>query len=159
PRTRDAASVTDLAIARERAVSQRLSTPAAVTPARLVAWFGAVQSQDYPFGIWSIAQRLANPRADIEGAIADGSILRTHVLRPTWHFVARDDLRWLQALTSPRVLASMAYADRANGIDRATIARSTRTIAAAIERRGHLTRPDIANVLSRGGIVRTPWQV
>jgi len=128
-----------------------------VPPARLVAWFGAVQSQDYPLGLWSIVQRLAS--GDVDRAIADGAILRAHVLRPTWHFVARDDLRWMQALTSPRVLALMKYADHVNGIDAALIARSTRTIAAAIARQGHLTRRDVARVLSRARIARTAWQV
>jgi len=158
PRTRGAAAVDALAVARDRAALQRLSAPAAVTPARLVAWFGAVQSQDYPLGTWSIAQRLANG-GDVERAIADGAILRAHVLRPTWHFVARDDLRWMQALTSPRVLGLMKYADRANGLDAALIARSTKTIAAAISRQGHLTRSHVAEVLSRAGISRTAWQV
>jgi Winged helix DNA-binding domain len=130
-----------------------------MSPTRLVASFGAVQSQDYSLGTWSIAQRLANPRADVERAVADGSILRTHVLRPTWHFVARDDLRWMQSLTSPRVLALVKYADRANGIDGPTIARATKAIAGAIDRRGHLARPDIADVLKRAGIAKTAWQI
>jgi hypothetical protein len=154
---RGTGSVRALAVARDRAASQHLSAPAAVTPARLVAWFGAVQSQDYPLGTWSIAQRLAH--GDVERAIADGAILRAHVLRPTWHFVAREDLRWMQALTSPRVLALMKYADRANGIDAALIARSTKAIAAAIGRQGHLTRAGVASVLTRARVVTTAWQV
>jgi DNA glycosylase AlkZ-like len=153
-------SVTPAAIAKARAVRQRLSAPAATSPADLVAWLGAVQSQDYPIARWSIAQRLAKRRAsDVDAAIADGSIVRAHVLRPTWHFVARDDLRWMQALTAPRILARLAQYDRASGVDAAIVARSTKTIATAIERRGHLMRREIAGALSDAGITTTPWLV
>lgn len=124
-----------------------------------MAWFGAVQSQDYPLAKWSVAQRLAGKAPDVESALANGSILRTHVLRPTWHFVAREDLRWMQALTSPRVLAVMRSIDRRRGVDAALVAGATNTIAAAIERRGHLTRPEIADLLSRAGIRTTAWLV
>lgn len=130
-----------------------------MTPAELVGWLGAVQSQDYPLGTWSIAQRLRTKRPDVDRAVAEGSILRTHVLRPTWHFVARDDLRWMQMLTSPRTLAAMRHYDRQNGIDAAVIARSTRAIAGAIGRHGHLTRRAIADALSRAGFASSPLLV
>jgi hypothetical protein len=152
-------NLTDPGIARDRAAAQRLSKPAAGTPAGIVAWLGAVQSQDYPLAKWSVAQRLSQSNAGVEAAIADGSILRAHVLRPTWHFVARDDLRWMQELTAPRVLALMHHYDRRNGIDAALIGRATRTIAKAIARRGHLTRRDVAEALSHAGIKTTPWLV
>jgi DNA glycosylase AlkZ-like len=151
--------VTDAAIAKARAAAQRLSAPASGTPAALVAWLGAVQSQDYPLATWSIAQRLAKTNTDVDAAIADGSILRTHVLRPTWHFVARDDLRWMQALTGPRVLARMSGIDLRNGLDAPLIVRATSAIAAAIARRGHLTRRDVADALTRAGMKMTPWLV
>ena len=151
--------VTSAQIARDRAAAQRLSAPAAMTPAALVAWLGAVQSQEYPFGTWSIAQRIAKKQVDVEAAVADGSILRTHVLRPTWHFVARDDLRWMQALTAQRTLAQMRYNDRRNGVDEALVTRGLKTIATAIERRGHLTRREIADALVRAGIRTNAWLV
>ena len=151
--------VTAAAIAKARAARQRLSAPAASSPADLVAWLGAVQSQDYPIAKWSVAQRLTKSGADVERAVADGTILRTHVLRPTWHFVARDDLRWMQALTAPRILAQLARYDRAGGVDAAIIARSTKTMATAIERRGHLMRREIAGALSDARIKTTPWLV
>jgi hypothetical protein len=154
-----AATITDARVARDRTASQRLSRPVRTSADRLVAWFGAVQSQDYPLATWSVAQRLAGTGDRIGRAIADGSVLRTHILRPTWHFVAREDLRWMQALTSSRVLAMMQHANRANGIDAARIARATKAIAAALERRGHLTRSDLADVLSRAALASTPWQV
>ena len=54
-------------------------------------------------------------RRRVERACADGRILRTHVLRPTWHFVLPADIRWMLALTAPRVRAAMASYDRKLG--------------------------------------------
>ena len=59
--------------------------------------------------------------ADVEQACRDGRILRTHVLRPTWHFVLPADIRWLLALTAPRVRAAMAYYDRKLALDEARV--------------------------------------
>ena len=153
-RTRD---LTDAGIAKARLAAQRLAAPAVTEPARLVAWLGAVQSQDYPLGKWSLAQRLAKTSGDIDAAIADGSILRTHVLRPTWHFVARDDVRWMQELTAPRVLALLKQNDRRNGVDAALVERGMKAIEAAITRGGHLTRRDVDAALGRAGIHTDPW--
>lgn len=130
-----------------------------MTPSDVVAWLGAVQAQEYPLAKWSVAQRLAGHHTELDLAIADGSILRTHVLRPTWHFVARDDLRWMQTLTSARVLRVMSRYDGRHGIDAALIGRSLRLITAAIERHGHLTRRAVADVLSRAGISTSAWVV
>jgi DNA glycosylase AlkZ-like len=148
-------------ILRARLASQGLMTGRRGSPAALAGWFGAIQAQEYAPATWSIAIRLAQPSsaADVEAAIAGGSILRTHVLRPTWHFVGRDDLRWLQALTAPRVLAMMRPYDLRNGIDAPLVARSTRIIAAAIAKRGHLTRKEIAAVLAGAGIAVNSWRV
>ena len=151
--------MTHAAIARERAAALRLSAPAALPPAKLVAWLGAVQSQEFALARWSVAQRIAKKTADVDAAIADGSILRVHILRPTWHFVARDDLRWMQELTSPRTLAQMRYNDGLNGVDAALIARATKTMAGAIARGGHLTRAEMAGALTRAGIRTNAWLV
>src|SRR3954468_24602790 len=144
-------------VARRRAAVQALSKPRRETPEKLVAWLGGVQSQEYALAKWSIAQRLAGGTiAAVEAAVARGTILRTHILRPTWHFVPRDDLRWMQRLTSPRVLALMAYNDRRNGVSAAMVETSTKTIAASLDR-GRLTRPELAEALGRAGIRTNPW--
>src|SRR5215831_13310479 len=147
------------ALARRRAAALGLSGPRARSPAAIVERLGAVQAQDYPLAVWAIAQRLTHDVDAVEAAVAAGTILRTHVLRPTWHFVPRDDLRWMQELTAPRVLGLMRSLDRGNGIDAALIARSTRAIAAAIARGGHLTRKEIASVLAGAGVQANAWMV
>src|SRR3954451_18712828 len=74
-----------------------------------VRWLGAVQSQDHEPALWSLAQRSPGlVRRELATAFDDGAFIRTHVLRPTWHFVVRKELRELLTLTGPRVAASCA---------------------------------------------------
>src|SRR6266581_9425702 len=97
-----------LRLSNQHLASQRLSDAG-----QLVAELGAVQAQDYPAAKWALAQRLRNATDEqLEDAFARGQILRTHVLRPTWHFVAPADIRWLLALTAPRVKAAAAMYTR-----------------------------------------------
>src|SRR5437870_2965961 len=91
-------------IAGWRMRNSRLTKPQFTRPDEVVRWNGAMQAQDYGPAKWSIGQRAAGlVDADLDEALASARIVRTHVLRPTWHFVARDDVRWLLALTGPRV--------------------------------------------------------
>jgi hypothetical protein len=87
--------------------------------AEAVARLGALQAQEFPYAKWSIAQRTAE-RGDAEiGRLFDaGSILRTHVLRPTWHFVLPEDIRWMLRLSGLRVKKMAAFYDRKLGIGR-----------------------------------------
>lgn len=113
----------------------------------------AMQAQDYEPAKWSIAQRCRKlSNGDIEAAIASGLILRTHVLRPTWHVVARDDIRWLSQLTGPRILRGIAPRLLELGLDAPTLAEAQGHIAAALEGDRHLTRDEVGLELQRGGI-------
>ena len=90
----------------------------------MVEWFGAVQSQEYAVARWSIGLRARRLRdSDVERAYAQGDILRTHVLRPTWHFVSPSDIRWLIELTAPRIRAQMTGRHRQLELDGRLIAR------------------------------------
>jgi hypothetical protein len=132
---------------------QGLTTPQFTEPAKVVKWLGAVQAQDYAGGKWAIAQRMRHATDDgIEKAFAQGSILRTHVLRPTWHFVAPDDIRWLLQLTAPRVKASIASYCRANSLDDAAFKRSHRVLATALRGGRQLTRGALRQAVQRAGM-------
>jgi len=147
-------------IARARLRAQRLDPPIATAPADLVRWMGAVQAQDLALARWSVGQRAACDAKAVDAALADGSIVRTHVLRPTWHFVAREDIGWMLALTADRVRARLRPYDRNQGVDTELIRTSSRAIEAAIRRSGHLTRARIAGILARRGIrVEAGWIV
>src|SRR3954467_12972064 len=100
-------------ICAQRLVNQHLVTQVLVKGGDVVRLLGAVQAQDYLGAKWALSQRTRGATdASIESEISGGSILRTHVLRPTWHFVAPEDIRWMLALTAPRVKAILAHHDR-----------------------------------------------
>ncbi|WP_346010078.1 winged helix DNA-binding domain-containing protein [Arthrobacter sp. Alg241-R88] len=146
------------AVVRQRLSSQLLREPGAPSPEAALRNLLAVQAQEFPYARWSLAQRVSGSvdppvtAADIEGAVADGRILRTHILRPTWHFVHRDDLRWLSALSAPRLHQANAATYRLTGIDAATATRAGEVLAGAVAGGNHLTREQLAGKLQAAGI-------
>jgi hypothetical protein len=140
-------------IAWARLHCQRLATARLGSPEDVVGWLGAVQAQEYQLAKWGLALRMRRASdASVERAFAAGAILRTHVMRPTWHFVTPADIRWLLALTAPRVRAAVAHYDRRLGIDAAVIGRANRAIAAALAGGIALTRAELKAVLARSGV-------
>jgi Winged helix DNA-binding domain len=145
-------TVTD--IVPERLRNQWLvGAPRGTTAPDVVRWMGAVQAQDYGAAKWAVAQRAGDlTSTDLDQALAEGSILRTHVLRPTWHFVVPTDIRWMLRLTAPRVKALTAFGNRESGLDESTFARSNRAIAAALQGGRQLSRFELGDVLRRAGV-------
>jgi hypothetical protein len=140
-------------VARRRLANQHLTRPTIADPAEIVHVLAAVQAQDYAGAKWALAMRLRGATdASIEHAFADGAIVRTHVLRPTWHFVTPADIRWMLALTAPRVKAAMAYYDRKLELDDAVFRRSNAAIVRALRDGKQLTRADLGEILHRAGI-------
>jgi hypothetical protein len=137
----------------QRLRRQRLTGARFGTPQAVVAWLGAVQAQDYPGARWGVGQRTEGAAdADVEHAFDRGAILRTHVLRPTWHFVSPADIRWLLALTGPRVHARCASRHRQLELDARTLTKSRAAMERALEGGQHLTRAELAEALGRKGI-------
>ncbi|MFJ4028010.1 winged helix DNA-binding domain-containing protein [Paenarthrobacter sp. NPDC089989] len=112
----------------------------------------AVQAQEFPYARWSLAQRTPEASAaDVEELVADGTILRTHILRPTWHFVHRDDLGWLMALSADRLHQGNKGMYRQTGVDEASAARSGIILAGAVSGGAHKTREELSAVLEEAG--------
>ncbi len=140
-------------IAQLRLHNQRISAPQLTDFQSAVAWSVAVQSQDYGAAKWAVAQRMIGAHeADLDAAFDAGAILRTHVMRPTWHFVAPADLRWLLQLTAPRVHAACAYGYRTNELDDALFARVRAILIRELQGGQQLTRDQLAEHLQRAGI-------
>ena len=141
-------------IARRRLANQQLVAPALTAPADVVRTLGGVQAQDYAGAKWALAIRMRGGVGDpaIEQAMTDGSIIRTHVLSPTWHFVAPNDVRWMLALTAPRVNAAMAYYNRQLELDDATFRRSNKILTRALRDGRQLTRTELAAALRSGRV-------
>lgn len=138
----------------QRLANQQLFGSRFQQAADLVRWFGAIQSQEYAMAKWAVGVRVSGiDDATVEQAFNDGQILRTHVLRPTWHFVAPGDIRWMLALSAPRVRAASAYMHRQVGLDDAMFRRSNAAIARALRGGQQLTRAALQRELEHAGII------
>jgi DNA glycosylase AlkZ-like len=133
--------------------NQKLARPELRRPEDVVAWLGAVQSQDYPGAKWGLGLRMKGfTDADVDRAFDDGRILRTHILRPTRHFVAHADIRWMLALSGPRVNATNAHYYRKVGLDDRTLSRCLTALQRALEGGKSLTRQELRSVLEKAGL-------
>ena len=142
------------AIAAQRLHAQGIRAARFATPTEVVAAHGAMQAQEFGPARWAIGLRLHGHVDDaaVADALDRGHILRTHVMRPTWHFVSARDIRWLQQLTSPRVQRIAAGYNRRLGLDAATLSRGTRIIERALRDRRYRTRTELAADLLRRGL-------
>ena len=140
----------------ERLRNQKLVASSCRTAEAVVAHLGAVQSQDYTGAVWAVGMRAPGlVDADVEASFTAGRILRTHVLRPTWHFVTPADIRWMLALTGPRVQTRMRTYDQALGLDAKLYAKARTLIERALEGGHFLTREELSAALRRGRIEAT----
>jgi Winged helix DNA-binding domain len=143
----------NLDIAQKRLHNQHITRRTLEAPQALVEWMGAVQAQDFAAAKWALGLRLQGVTDDnIEQAFTDGAILRTHVMRPTWHFVSPADIRWLLALTAPRVHAANASWYRKLELDDAIVKRSNDALTNALQGGKQLTRDELASALQLAGI-------
>jgi hypothetical protein len=147
-------------ISLERLYNQRLVGQSLATPQAVVRWLGAVQAQDYTGAKWALAQRTGQvTSAGIDTLFNDGKILRTHVMRPTWHFVAPEDIRWLLMLTGPRVQAVNAYYYRKFELDGGMLQKSEALIVKALQGGKQLRRTEIGEILKAAGITASGLQL
>lgn len=140
-----------------RLFRQHITNPLAATPEALVQNLGAIQAQDYPMSKWAIGLRLQDTtEADIEAALDAGKLVRTHVLRPTWHIVAAGDARWMLALTAPHIRRSMTAMQRSLELDAKVFSKTARIIEQALRDGRHLSRAALMEVIVRSGIAVSP---
>lgn len=142
-----------LDVAPVRLRQQKLARADGASPADVVRWLGAVQAQDYAGARWALGLRVKGATdGDVQRAFDAGAILRTHLLRPTWHFVAPEDIRWVQTLTAPRVHAANRSYYRKLGLDDRLLARSRTIVEQSLAGGTYLTRHELASALARAGI-------
>jgi hypothetical protein len=137
-----------------RLATQRLNGPPADNPAQVVRELLCVQSQDALLAQAMIAQRCAGVTdAEVRAALATGDLVRTHILRPTWHYVAATDLRWLLDLTSPKVESGMAARHRQLGLDEARVAASMTVLTGRLQGRAFTNRTGLGVTLAEAGLL------
>jgi hypothetical protein len=141
-------------IANSRLENQYLLSPQFLSPQEVVAWLGAVQAQDYLAAKWSLGRRLRHATdKDMEKVFNEGSILRTHIMRPTWHFVAPEDIRWMLGLTSARVHAVNTSMYRKLELEEKLLFRCHTVLSNALIGGRQLTRAELAESLKERGIM------
>ena len=144
-------TVDDIALARLR--NQWITASRAGTVTDVVSRMGALQAQDYAMAKWAVGLRLpGSTERDVESAVDNGDIIRIHLLRPTWHFVAAEDLRWMLALTAPQIVASFRTRHRQLGLSEGVLNESSAVIERALHREPAMTRDELVAELSKAGI-------
>jgi winged helix DNA-binding protein len=136
-----------------RLSTQRLTGDAPSTAAEVVRMLGCVQSQEYGHALWSLGMRTSGlTAADVQAEFDSGFFLRTHILRPTWHFVAAEDIRWILQVTAPRVQKLNQTIYRQHGLDPATLEQGLAIIIEELEGRRYRTRVELARALADRGL-------
>ncbi len=133
--------------------AQGLDRPRLESPLDVVRHLGCVQSQLHDMALWSVARRTGDVTlAELQHWFDAGDVLRTHVLRPTWHLVAPDDIHWLQALTGPRVRRLVETTNRSIGLTSDVVDQGVAVIVDALSDGRPHTRTDLASSLSAAGL-------
>ena len=136
-----------------RLATQQLSGARAATAAEVVRRLTCVQAQEHAHAFWSVGMRTAGlDAAAVRAEFDAGAFLRTHVLRPTWHLVPAEDLRWVLAATSARVHRLNGTMLRREGLDAALLARGADLVAAALAGHRYRTRTELGGVLAAAGL-------
>ena len=137
----------------QRLHNQKLSATEFEKPADVVRWMGAVQAQEFHAAKWALALRMREATsAAIQDAYDGGEILRTHLMRPTWHFVTPADIRWLLELTAPRVNLRTGPNYRKYEVDDAVYRKSRPVLIKALQGGKQLTRAELKAALNRAAI-------
>jgi hypothetical protein len=141
--------MTPAEVLRLRLESQQLARASFRKPEDVVAWFGAMQAQDYLGSLWAVGLRMrATNEALVEGAEARRAIIRTWPMRGTLHFVAAADARWMTRLLAPRVIArNAARLKREFDVDAPVVARARNIVARALEGGRRLERSALYEAL------------
>ncbi|MDD2306031.1 MAG: winged helix DNA-binding domain-containing protein [Prolixibacteraceae bacterium] len=136
-----------------RLQNQQVSATKFKTVKELVGWMGAMQAQDYNQAKWAIGARLPHlTETQIESAFNQGDIFRTHLMRPTWHFVSADNIYWMLQLTSKQIKSITKSRKRDLGLTENDLAKSKEVLVKSLEGNRSLTREELSDELNRAGI-------
>jgi hypothetical protein len=137
-------------IIRMRLHNQQLTAAGFTTPKEIVGYMGAMQAQEYPLSKWAIGIRLpGSTEKTINRALDKGEILRTHVLRPTWHYVTPEDIHWILSLSAPQQRQAVKFRQKSLELTPAVLNKSNKTIEKALLKGEHLTRKELTAALQQ----------
>ena len=139
-----------------RLLNQQLLNPLFREPKELVSWMGAMQAQNYSMVKWAVGMRLKSATIQtVEKALHEGEILRTHVMRPTWHLVAAEDIRWMLKLSAQRIISANDSFAKGYDLDipNEVYTKAHDLLEKILCGKKSLTKQEIAEHFNRSGIV------
>jgi hypothetical protein len=139
-------------ISKLRLYFQGLSDPAFKDSKQTLNQLGAIQAQDYQMGKMAIGLRIKDgTEAQIDNAIKNGEIIRTHVLRPTWHYISADDVYWMLELSAQRLRNTINTYAHKIGISEELYAKSEKILQKELQGKS-LPREKIHELLVKNGV-------
>jgi hypothetical protein len=136
-----------------RLQSQQVAGTKFKTAKELVSWMGATQAQDFPMARWAVGIRLPGSTEEtITSAINNGEVIRTHLLRPTWHLAAPEDIYWMLELTAPQIIAFAKSRDNQLGLTKEVLSKSNSIIEKALQKEKFLPREELVKKFEAAGL-------
>jgi Winged helix DNA-binding domain len=140
-------------IVQQRIINQQLAGTKFKSAKEVVSWMGAMQAQDYAMAKWAVGVRLPGSTDEtVEQAINRGEIIRTHVMRPTWHLVSSKDVRWMLTLTAPHLRNAMKSTHKKMGLTDQLFKRTNFIIEKSLTENGCMTRGELVFELNKNKI-------
>lgn len=130
-----------------RLYNQLLADHSLKQPLEIVSWMGAMQSQSLDLAKWAIGVRSEGKTVkDIDALLNSGKVIRTHILRPTWHFVTADDIHWMYDLSNPRLKPIYRSYAKMRQVDDELIYKAIPILVKMLEGNKHLTKQEITEI-------------
>lgn len=140
-------------ISQIRSGNQQITGYTFSTAEQVARWMGAIQAQDYSMSKWAFGVRIPNStEEEIDSEIDAGKIVRTHVLRPTWHFILAEDIYWINALSAPHIKVAMSYRDKQLELTEDILNRCNKILEKTLRDNNHKTREELINELKKENI-------
>jgi hypothetical protein len=141
------------AISDARLISQKITAPEFSHAKDVVTWMGAMQAQDYAMAKWAIGVRMTGATdKNVQSALDKGEILRIHLLRPTWHFVAAEDIYWMLQLSAHKIKSSLKTRHKGLGLAESVHLKLQKIIVKELSGNVILTRDELAIEFKKAGI-------
>jgi hypothetical protein len=136
-----------------RLINQRIALSNLQTAKEAVECMVAIQAQDFLMAKWAVGIRLRDPSDEkIQASLDNGEILRTHLLRPTWHFVSAHDIHWIIKLTAPQIISSMKSRHKQMELTDSIFNKSNRILEKTLSEKKYITREEAAMEFARANI-------
>ena len=137
-----------------RVTNQRISDSNLKTAKEVADCLIALQAQDYSMSKWALGIRIRNSTQKcINNEIDSGDIIRTHLLRPNWHFVSSNDVYWLLELSAPQIKAALKYRDKQLGLSETVFRKCNSAIEKTLKNSNHLTRDELIAELIKSKLI------